>query len=163
MPKSIIKYQTFPACYALCRVIFLPCVCFASIYASTTAKSYILNYMRTAANFIIEGHMRPYVVHRCFKDSYYSLVSTKQMNYSISVCHVFLLILVFPHNWRFNTCDTMSLVCTISSCWLNELYEIEFAVDCYLQFIVIWDIEYSCFFYFQHLIIDNSNRYYWLY
>jgi len=30
-------------------------VCFASIYASTAAKSYILNYMWTAANFIIEG------------------------------------------------------------------------------------------------------------
>ena len=37
------------------RLIRLPCVCFASIYASTAAKSYILNYMWTAANFIIEG------------------------------------------------------------------------------------------------------------
>jgi len=32
------------------------------------AKSYILNYiMWTAANFIIEGRMRPQVVHRCFR------------------------------------------------------------------------------------------------
>jgi len=31
----------------------------ASIYASTAAKSYILNYIWTAANFIIEGRMRP--------------------------------------------------------------------------------------------------------
>jgi len=37
------------------RLIFLPCVCFASIDAATAAKSYILNYMWTAANFIIEG------------------------------------------------------------------------------------------------------------
>jgi len=34
---------------------WLPCVCFPSIYASSAAKSYILNYMWTAANFIIEG------------------------------------------------------------------------------------------------------------
>ena len=40
---------------ASCRLIFFPCVCFASICASTTAKSYMLDYMRTAANFIIEG------------------------------------------------------------------------------------------------------------
>jgi len=53
-----------PDCYASCRLIFLPCVCFASIYASTAAKSYILNYMWTAANFIIEGRVRPEVVHR---------------------------------------------------------------------------------------------------
>jgi len=44
-------------------LIFLPCVYFASIYASTAAKSYILNYMWVAANFIIEGR-RPQVVHR---------------------------------------------------------------------------------------------------
>jgi len=47
-------------CYASGRPIFLPCVCFASIYASTVAKSYTLDYMWTAANFIIEGRMRPY-------------------------------------------------------------------------------------------------------
>ena len=29
-----------PDCYASCRLIFLPCICFASIYASTAAKSY---------------------------------------------------------------------------------------------------------------------------
>ena len=46
-----------PDCYSSCRLIFLRCVCFASIYASTAAKSYILNYMWTAANFIIEGRM----------------------------------------------------------------------------------------------------------
>jgi len=45
-------------CYASCPLIFLPYVWFASIYASTAAKSYILNYMWTAANFIIEGRMR---------------------------------------------------------------------------------------------------------
>jgi len=37
------------------RLIFLPCVCFASIHASTAAKSYILNYMWTVPKFIIEG------------------------------------------------------------------------------------------------------------
>jgi len=42
-------------CYASCRLIFLPCVCFASIYASTAVKSYILSYMWTAENFIIKG------------------------------------------------------------------------------------------------------------
>ena len=47
-------------CYASCRLIlFLPCVCFASIHASTAAKSYILNCVWTAANFIIEGRMWP--------------------------------------------------------------------------------------------------------
>jgi len=39
----------------LCPLIFLPCICFVSVYASTAAKSYILNYMWTAANFIIKG------------------------------------------------------------------------------------------------------------
>ena len=47
------------------RLIFLPCVCFASIYASMAAKSYILNYMWTAANFIIEGRMRPHGRRLC--------------------------------------------------------------------------------------------------
>jgi len=42
-------------CYISCRLIFLPCVCFASIYASTAARSYIVNYMRIAANFITKG------------------------------------------------------------------------------------------------------------
>jgi len=45
--------------YASRRLIFLTCVCSASIYATTTAKSYTLNYMWAAANFIIEGRMRP--------------------------------------------------------------------------------------------------------
>jgi len=54
-----------PDCYASCRLIFLPYVCFASIHASTAAKSYILNYMWTAANFIIEGRMRPYGRRLC--------------------------------------------------------------------------------------------------
>jgi len=49
-----------PDCYVSCRLIFLLCVCFASIYASTTTKSYILNYMWMAANFIIAGRMRLY-------------------------------------------------------------------------------------------------------
>jgi len=40
-----------------------------SVYASTAAKSYILNYMWTAANFIIEGRIRPQDVHRCFRVS----------------------------------------------------------------------------------------------
>ena len=57
-------------CYASCRLIlFLPCVCFASIYASTAAKSYILNCVWTAANFIYRRPhvaVRPQVVHRCF-------------------------------------------------------------------------------------------------
>ena len=44
---------------------FLPCVCFASIYASTAAKSYILNYMWTAVNFVIEGRVRPYGRRLC--------------------------------------------------------------------------------------------------
>jgi len=44
-----------PDCYAPCRLIFLPCVCSASVHAITAAKSYLLNYMWTAANFIIEG------------------------------------------------------------------------------------------------------------
>jgi len=39
------KKHHHPDCYASCRLIFLSCVCFASIYASTAAKSYILNYM----------------------------------------------------------------------------------------------------------------------
>jgi len=55
VPKSTIKRQTFPDYYASCQLIFLPCVCLASIYVSTAAKSYLLNYMWTAANFIIEG------------------------------------------------------------------------------------------------------------
>jgi len=46
------------------RLIFLPCVCFASIYASTAAKSYILNCLRTAANSVSEGHVWPQVVRR---------------------------------------------------------------------------------------------------
>jgi len=53
-----------PDCYAWCRLIFLPCVCFASIYASTAAKCYILNYMWTVANFIIEGRV-PYGRRLC--------------------------------------------------------------------------------------------------
>jgi len=48
-----------PDCYPSCRLIFLPCVCFTSIYASTAAKSYISNHMWTATNFIIKGRMRP--------------------------------------------------------------------------------------------------------
>jgi len=71
VPKSIIKCQTFFT--NLLKEKFakhrsnrwlpwycFPCVCFASIYTSTAAKSYILNYMWTAANFVIEGRMRPY-------------------------------------------------------------------------------------------------------
>jgi len=54
-----------PDCHASCWLIFLLCVCFASIYASTAAKSYILDYMRTAANFIIEGRMGPYGRRLC--------------------------------------------------------------------------------------------------
>jgi len=50
------KKHHHPDCYVSCRLIFLPCLYFASIYASTAAKSYILNYMWMAANFIIEGH-----------------------------------------------------------------------------------------------------------
>jgi len=46
-------------------LLFLPCICFAWIYASPADKSYISNYMWTAANFIIEGRIRPQVVHRC--------------------------------------------------------------------------------------------------
>jgi len=57
-----------PDCYISSRRIFLPCVCFASVYASTAAKSYILNYMWTAANFIIEGRMRPYCRRLCIVD-----------------------------------------------------------------------------------------------
>jgi len=34
-------------------------------YVSTAAKSYISNYMWTAANFIIEGRMRPYGRRLC--------------------------------------------------------------------------------------------------
>jgi len=49
------KKHHHPDCYASYRLIFLPCVCFASICASTAAKSHILNHMWTAANFIIEG------------------------------------------------------------------------------------------------------------
>jgi len=56
-----------PDCYSSCRLIFLPYVCFASIYASTAAKSYVSNHSWTAANFSIEGYMRPQVVHRCSK------------------------------------------------------------------------------------------------
>ena len=40
-------------------VLALRLFCF-KIYAGTAAKSYILNYIWTAANFIIEGRMRPY-------------------------------------------------------------------------------------------------------
>jgi len=65
VPRSITKCQTKPYCYTSCRLIFLPCTCFASIYASTAAKSYILIYMWTAANFIIEGRMRPYGGRLC--------------------------------------------------------------------------------------------------
>jgi len=60
-------WHHYPDCYASCRLIFLPCVCFASIYASTAAKSYVSNHSWTAANFSIEGYMRPQVVHRCSK------------------------------------------------------------------------------------------------
>ena len=60
-------WHHYPDCYASCRLIFLPCVCFVSIYATTAVKSYILNYMWTAANFTIEGRVRPQVVHRWFR------------------------------------------------------------------------------------------------
>ena len=53
-----------PDCYIPCWLIFLPCICFASVCAITAAKSYILNYMWMAANFIMEGLMWPQVVHR---------------------------------------------------------------------------------------------------
>ena len=69
MSKSIIKCQTFQRIVTkktspsrLLRIVstdFLPCVCFASMYASTAAKSYVSNYMWTAANFIIADRMRP--------------------------------------------------------------------------------------------------------
>jgi len=36
-----------------------------SIYASTVVRSYILNYMWTAANFIIESRMWPYGRRLC--------------------------------------------------------------------------------------------------
>jgi len=39
---------------------FLALFLFSSIYASTAAKSYILNYMLMGANFIIKGCVRPY-------------------------------------------------------------------------------------------------------
>jgi len=41
----------------------------------------------------------------------------------------------------------------MSSCWLNEL-----CMRLNLQFVVIWYIEYSFFFFcFQHLLIYNSH------
>jgi len=61
VPKSIIECQTFWRNYGSCRLIFLPCICFASRCASTAAKSYILNYMWTAANFIIESGCVPLI------------------------------------------------------------------------------------------------------
>jgi len=45
-------WHQHPDCYASCQLIFLPCDYFASIYNSTAVKSYILNYMWTAANSI---------------------------------------------------------------------------------------------------------------
>ena len=58
-----------PDCYASCRLIFLPCVCFASIYASTAAKSYILNWVWTAANFIIEVRRQRRSQEGCWRGS----------------------------------------------------------------------------------------------
>ena len=58
-------WHRHPDCHASCWLIFLLCVCFASIYVSTAAKSYILNHMWTAANFIIEGRMRQYDRRLC--------------------------------------------------------------------------------------------------
>ena len=44
---------------------FLALGLFSSINANTAAKSHILNYMWTAANFFIEGRMRPYGRRLC--------------------------------------------------------------------------------------------------
>jgi len=57
-------WHDHPDCYASCQLIFLPCVCFASICASTAAKTCILNYMRMATNFIVEGRVWLQVVRR---------------------------------------------------------------------------------------------------
>jgi len=61
VPEDLIKCQTFPDCYASCWLIFLPCVCFASLYARTAAKSCILNYMWDGCKF---HYRRLQVVHR---------------------------------------------------------------------------------------------------
>jgi len=53
----IVESTHHPDCYASCWLIFLPCVGFVSIYASTAIRSCILNYMWTATNFIIKGCM----------------------------------------------------------------------------------------------------------
>jgi len=71
-----------------------------------------------------------------------------QMNYSLSVFHVFLLVFVFPLNWCLNiTCTTMS------KC-RPTLYQIEFAVAvyCYLVYRLFF-----FFFSFEHLIVNNSH------
>jgi len=45
LTNSLKKKHHHPDCYSSCRLMFSPCVCFASICANTAAKSYILNYM----------------------------------------------------------------------------------------------------------------------
>jgi len=58
------RIRSITLCYITIQIVtHRVCVCFASIHASTAAKSYILNFMWTAANFIVEGRMRPQVVH----------------------------------------------------------------------------------------------------
>jgi len=56
------------------------------------------------------------------------------------------------------TCTTMSLVCTMPSCWLNELYirlNLQLIVICNLLLFGISNILF--FFCVQHLITDNSH------
>ena len=76
-----------------------------------------------------------------------------QMNYSLFVCHVFLLLYVFAHSWCLNiTCTAMSLVCTVFMLAKWTVYEIEFAVYCYLVYRIFF-----FFFCFQHLLKNNSH------
>ena len=80
-----------PDCYASWRLIFLPCVCLATIFASTVSKSYILNYMWTAANFIIEGRTRSYDRRLCTV----ALHITKMFPISHSTTHPRVIDFVF--------------------------------------------------------------------
>ena len=87
-----------PDCYASRRLIFLP-FCFASMYASTAAKSYILSYMWTAANFIIEGRMRRYGCRLCTVVSEYGLHITGKHRVSDFSCFLVISQLILHRHW----------------------------------------------------------------
>jgi len=56
------------------------------MYVNTVAKAYIWKYMWTAANFIIEGRMRPYGRRLCtvgldVNDTWKSFIANRKMHF----------------------------------------------------------------------------------